>query len=125
MRFGVRLWCHGLRRRIKLGDHWLVWWKGAGWTFWWIDVRTRDYWSFRKHFVKYHEFEWVNRELLDYRYAAHLAGVRAELYRVSGNLTKLRREKKRLSALLGRVRYWEDRAGVRRQIIRDGRMSFA
>jgi hypothetical protein len=124
MRFGVRLWCHGLRRRIKLGDQWLVWWKGAGWTFWWIDVRTRDYWSFRKHFVKYHEFEWVNRELLSYRHAAHLAGVRVELFRGLGNLAGLRRERTRLCALRARVRYWEDRARERRRRIADGTQRF-
>src|SRR5262249_49679513 len=111
-------------RRIRVGDEWIVWRKDAGWQRWCIDVRTRDFWRFRKHFVKYFEFEWVNRELLHYRYAAHLAGVRAELYHASGNVAKLKSERRRLSALRDRVRYWEDRSRRRRQLIRDGKLSF-
>lgn len=125
MWFQISLWSYGRPRRLKIGDNSIAWRKDAGWQSWWVDVRTRDYWRFRKHFVKYREFEWVNRELLDYRYAAHLAGVRAELYRASNSLARLRRERKRLSGLRDRIRYWEQRSRKRRQLLKNGAMGFA
>ena len=124
MSFGVRLWCYGVRRRIKVDGRWLVWWKDAGWTFWWIDVPTRQYWGFARRFTKYQQFEWVNRELLEYRYAEHLAAVRVELYRAPGNTAKLQTERRRLRSLRERVGYWETRSRKRRQLIADGKISF-
>lgn len=66
---------------MRINGQTFTWRKGAGWQFWWIDVPTRKYWAYSKRFLKYQAFEWVHRELLQYRYEAHLAAVRVTMYR--------------------------------------------